>query len=327
MERQQAREQLERRADASAAGVAIPPQIVVRIIGDTQSPWMLRIWSSGAAPAVSGASSRLLAIMLVVVILSLWGTVYFMARAIRREAKVSRLQSDFVAAVSHEFRTPLTTVRQLSEMLDMDPIVVGAGCANGMLRRLYGPVMQRSGYMTSVRVSVATVIDVKRYGSTAVELTYKDPSGNPACRLAGLGGSLSSQTHNDEGKPALPWANCVEVHCRLGTGEHILDRRIEPRMSCTDIVEVHWRVNGLDHHCSAILSDISPSGAGLRQEHPIPLFTTVHIRHTSGELTGTVRNCSSHKGGYFLGVEFEQGCRWSPRNFRSRNLTPSRLRS
>lgn len=87
--------------------------------------------------------------MLVVVILFLWGTVYFMARAIRREAKVSRLQSDFVAAVSHEFRTPLTTVRQLSEMLDMDPIVVGAGCANGMLRRLYGPVMQRSGYMTN----------------------------------------------------------------------------------------------------------------------------------------------------------------------------------
>jgi signal transduction histidine kinase len=105
-----------------AGSVTIPPQPVARIIGDPQNPWMLRIWSSGAAPAATGVGSRLLAIMLVVVILFLWGTVYFMARAISREAKVSRLQSDFVAAVSHEFRTPLTTVRQLSEMLDMDQI-------------------------------------------------------------------------------------------------------------------------------------------------------------------------------------------------------------
>jgi len=45
-----------------------------------------------------------------------------MARAIRREAEVARLQSDFVAAVSHEFRSPLTTVRQLSEMLEMGQV-------------------------------------------------------------------------------------------------------------------------------------------------------------------------------------------------------------
>ena len=42
---------------------------------------------------------------------------YFINRAVLREVRVARLQSDFVAAVSHEFRTPLTTLRQLSEML------------------------------------------------------------------------------------------------------------------------------------------------------------------------------------------------------------------
>ena len=42
---------------------------------------------------------------------------YFIARAIRRESETMRMQSDFVSAVSHEFRTPLTSVRQLSELL------------------------------------------------------------------------------------------------------------------------------------------------------------------------------------------------------------------
>ena len=45
-----------------------------------------------------------------------------MARAIRREAAVARLQSDFVAAVSHEFRSPLTTVRQMAEMLELERV-------------------------------------------------------------------------------------------------------------------------------------------------------------------------------------------------------------
>ena len=42
---------------------------------------------------------------------------YFIMRAIDREQAVARLQSEFVSAVSHEFRTPLTSLRQLSEML------------------------------------------------------------------------------------------------------------------------------------------------------------------------------------------------------------------
>jgi len=42
---------------------------------------------------------------------------YFIARAVTRELEVARLQSDFVAAVSHEFRSPLTSLRQLTELL------------------------------------------------------------------------------------------------------------------------------------------------------------------------------------------------------------------
>jgi signal transduction histidine kinase len=43
---------------------------------------------------------------------------YTVARAIAREFAAMRLQSEFVSAVSHEFRTPLTSLRQLSEVLN-----------------------------------------------------------------------------------------------------------------------------------------------------------------------------------------------------------------
>ena len=106
-----------------AGSVSIPPQTVARVIGDPRNTWMMRIWpGGGGAPGGSRLGPRLLLAMLATVILFVWGTVYFMARAIRREARVSRLQSDFVSAVSHEFRSPLTTVRQLSEMLEMDQV-------------------------------------------------------------------------------------------------------------------------------------------------------------------------------------------------------------
>jgi two-component system phosphate regulon sensor histidine kinase PhoR len=44
---------------------------------------------------------------------------------LRREAKVSRLQSDFVSKVSHELRTPLTAIRLFTETLSLrknDPV-------------------------------------------------------------------------------------------------------------------------------------------------------------------------------------------------------------
>jgi signal transduction histidine kinase len=51
------------------------------------------------------------------VLLLLGGSAYFTLRGVARELAVARLQSDFVSAVSHEFRTPLASVRHLSDML------------------------------------------------------------------------------------------------------------------------------------------------------------------------------------------------------------------
>jgi signal transduction histidine kinase len=42
---------------------------------------------------------------------------YFTVRVVRHELAVAQLKSDFVSAVSHEFRSPLTGIRQLGELL------------------------------------------------------------------------------------------------------------------------------------------------------------------------------------------------------------------
>jgi signal transduction histidine kinase len=85
----------------------------------TGLPWTITATESpDAAPSLSWTARRQLLVAGLVVFALLVGAGSFLvARAMGREFAVSRLQSDFVAAVSHEFRTPLTSIRQLAEML------------------------------------------------------------------------------------------------------------------------------------------------------------------------------------------------------------------
>ena len=91
---------------------------VVRSIAETQLPWVLYFTGvQGATDAGMVARQRFLMLVTVVTVLFLIAGAYFIARAVRRDLEVSRMQSDFVSAVSHEFRSPLTSIRQLSELL------------------------------------------------------------------------------------------------------------------------------------------------------------------------------------------------------------------
>ncbi len=105
------------------------------------------------------------------------------------------------------------------------------------------------------------------------------------------------------------------------------DRRVEPRMLCADLVEVHWRDKGnRARRCVANLEDISLSGACLQVDGPLPLQTSIRISLPKGELMGRVRYCVYREIGYFIGVEFEPGSRWSQRAFRPQHLLdPRRL--
>jgi signal transduction histidine kinase len=92
----------------------------VRTAADTRLPWTLRVISADPKADLAQLAGRrrlLLAGLAMMGVLVLVGS-YFTARAAARELAVARLQSDFVSAVSHEFRTPLTSLRHLTELLE-----------------------------------------------------------------------------------------------------------------------------------------------------------------------------------------------------------------
>jgi signal transduction histidine kinase len=84
-------------------------------------PWRLEVTAAldGSDADLKKGRRTLIAAQVTIAILAMLVGVacYAMARGVLREVMAGQLQSDFVSAVSHEFRSPLTTLRQLTELL------------------------------------------------------------------------------------------------------------------------------------------------------------------------------------------------------------------
>jgi hypothetical protein len=105
----------------------------------------------------------------------------------------------------------------------------------------------------------------------------------------------------------------------------MLERRAEPRMLCADLVDIRWKDRGgRTRRTVANLEDISLSGACLQMDIQIPLNSPVQINYPKGELAGVVRYCHYREIGYFVGVQFEAGSRWSQRQFKPLHLLDPR---
>ena len=98
------------------------------------------------------------------------------------------------------------------------------------------------------------------------------------------------------------------------------ERRNEVRMLCADMVEVCWNEGGRRKTATVLLEDISPSGACLQMEAPLPLGTPIRWQSSKQQFTGSVRYCVFREIGYFVGVEFEPDSQWSKKTYRPQHL-------
>jgi len=109
-------------------------RVAVRTAAVTKLPWTIHVSSAGLASGAAGipARRRLLLAGLSVLAVLLVVSSYLIVRSMTRELAVARLQSEFVASVSHEFRSPLTSIRQLSSLLGQ-----GRLASAGQVQRAY----------------------------------------------------------------------------------------------------------------------------------------------------------------------------------------------
>jgi signal transduction histidine kinase len=151
-------------ADGRTLAGERPParMTAVRMATSTGLPWTVHVSESADAVVSASPRRRLLLSTFAVVGVVLAAGWYFIARAMSRERRVLRLQSDFVAAVSHEFRSPLTSLAHIAELLAAD--------------RLPADEMRRSSYDVLVRETdrlrrlVEGLLDFGRFESGAASL-------------------------------------------------------------------------------------------------------------------------------------------------------------
>jgi signal transduction histidine kinase len=140
-----------------------PPshEAVVRTAAASKLPWTLHVSAIENASQSDASPRRSLLLWVAAVLTVIWFTgAAFILRAIRREARVAQLQSDFVAAVSHEFRSPLSSLCQISEMLSGDRLNY-----DDMRRQAYGVLARES---ERLRRLVEELLDFQRLEAGAV---------------------------------------------------------------------------------------------------------------------------------------------------------------
>jgi len=102
----------------------------------------------------------------------------------------------------------------------------------------------------------------------------------------------------------------------------MIERRAEHRFLCSDLVAV--QLESQDQLLVANLEDISPSGACLEMEEPVPMGATVVLNCSDCPLRGKVKYCAFRESGYQVGLEFME-CKWSKEKYAPRHLLDASL--
>lgn len=117
----------------------------------------------------------------------------------------------------------------------------------------------------------------------------------------------------------------IGLNLRAGNVDRIAvsgkTQRNNDRSLCADLIKIVWTdESGSKQKALAALEDISPGGACLQVERPIPVDTPISILYPDGRYHGRIRYCVFQHTGYFLGVKFDPGYEWSKQQYMPSHL-------
>ncbi len=95
------------------------PPALTKVFDDSFLPWKISVYQDSPTSLerhfIKKRNLYLLSVIVVVIALFFGG--FFAIKSTAKELEVAKLKSEFASTVSHEFRTPLTSIRYLADML------------------------------------------------------------------------------------------------------------------------------------------------------------------------------------------------------------------
>jgi len=134
---------------------------------DNFPPWLVEFYQRPESPYkrlfASSQSIYLYMFLLIATVLSCG--VVLTVRAVSHELELARLKSDFVSTVSHEFKSPLTSISHLAEMLQ-----AGSVPSEERRQRYYDVLVEQSSRLRSL---VTNILDLARIEEGRKEFVFE----------------------------------------------------------------------------------------------------------------------------------------------------------
>jgi len=131
-------------------------------------PWLIEFRELPQSPyrRLLASSQSIYFYMFVLIATILVFGLILTVRAVKHELELARLKSDFVSTVSHEFKSPLTSIRQLAEMLQADRVPT-----EERRQRYYHVLVEQSTRLSSL---VTNILDLARIEEWKKELQFDE---------------------------------------------------------------------------------------------------------------------------------------------------------
>lgn len=173
---------LERRVLLGKEDLSAEQATITEYFDDNFPPWRMEFFRSkpgGIGIAGLSRSFYFWTILTLVVVLT-FGAV-LIARTIAHEMEILKLKSDFVSSVSHEFKTPLTSIKALAERLHGDKVI-----DSERMKQYFSLISQNADQLTRL---VKNLLDFSKIEEGKIEYSFA---------LTDIGELVTQQIHDFE---------------------------------------------------------------------------------------------------------------------------------